>query len=287
MLFTMKLVSIILLGLISQHTYSSTSDVSVCSNNETFELNPKNISKSHIILQGTLVSDTKSIVDSIGSGIYQSTQLNLIRNSTIKGGSDIPDVVEIEYSTRPINLRPCSHLILELDLNEVIVFLKPVIVNGEHKYYFEASSNSIIQNSNQRLNQITQTTNSQKEFITNFDRQFIVKDKELHTTITQLIKNIKFENTQQLAIQKLIALGDKAVPLIIYSMDNYLKVDNNEIKIHQKNGTVKTYSPDLVVDVLAIVLNSITGMHYGYIYNGASDLERAQTVSAWRTYLMN
>lgn len=45
------------------------------------------------------------------------------------------------------------------------------------------------------------------------------------------------------------------------------------------------YGPEKVVDALAAILNQITGRHFGFIYNGATDAERTKTVRAWRDFL--
>jgi len=286
-LFTLKLISFVILTLFSLSAYSTTSNISVCANNTSLDISPQNISTSSLILQGTLIPDTDAIVDGIQNENYKNTKINLIKTNTIKGASNLPDIIEIEYSTRPINLRPCSELILELDLSEVTVFLKPVLVDGTYKYFFEASNNSVVRSSTSQSNEIVNITNSQLEFNNNFEKDYIIKDEALHQEISTLIQEIKSEKTQQVAIKKLISLGHKAVPSIIHRMDNYSKINHNEIRINLSNGAIKTYSPDLIVDALAIILNSITGKHYGYIYNGATDIERAQAITAWRTYLMN
>ena len=45
------------------------------------------------------------------------------------------------------------------------------------------------------------------------------------------------------------------------------------------------YSPKVVVDVLEAILNQITGQGFGFIENGGTEEERANTVRGWRTYL--
>lgn len=44
-------------------------------------------------------------------------------------------------------------------------------------------------------------------------------------------------------------------------------------------------SPKVVVDVLEAILNQITGQSFGFIENGGTEEERANTVHGWRTYL--
>ena len=286
-LFTIKLLSFLLLTFICQNTYSSLGGINICSTMDDIDLNSKIISKSHIIVSGTLISDVNAIYNNIETGNHIPTQLNLIQNTVIKSNVPLSDVIQIEYSTRPINLRPCSSLILTLDLTEVIVFLKPVMIDGKTKYYFEAIKTSILPSNQSALDKIINITQTQQDFLDNFETQFNIKDKELLLRVDQLIHNLAFETTQRQAILELIELDKKAVPIIIYSMDNYIKLNYNDIRVQAKNGVSKSYSPELTVDLLAIILNTITNKNFGYIYNGATDLERAQTINAWRTYLMD
>jgi len=41
---------------------------------------------------------------------------------------------------------------------------------------------------------------------------------------------------------------------------------------------MRHYAPQVVVDALAAILNQITGQHFGFIYNGATEVERAKTI---------
>jgi len=47
---------------------------------------------------------------------------------------------------------------------------------------------------------------------------------------------------------------------------------------------VRCYSPVLVVDALAALLNQLTGESFGLSYNEADDPERARAVKAWRIH---
>ena len=44
------------------------------------------------------------------------------------------------------------------------------------------------------------------------------------------------------------------------------------------------YGPKLVVDATAAILNQICGESFGFIYNEASDVERATCVRSWTLY---
>jgi hypothetical protein len=48
---------------------------------------------------------------------------------------------------------------------------------------------------------------------------------------------------------------------------------------------MRHYGPEKVVDALAAILNQITGQDFGFIYNGATDSERTETIQGWRDFL--
>ena len=113
-------------------------------------------------------------------------------------------------------------------------------------------------------------------------------EKEVKQTIDQLHLHDAVD-TQSEAFAKLQRLGRPAIPFIIKHMDSRKKLKHRSISLvsgSSKNfESVRNYSPELVVDGVAAVLNQITGQHFGNIYNGGSETERDQTVMQWRTGL--
>jgi len=111
----------------------------------------------------------------------------------------------------------------------------------------------------------------------------------IEVRVKQLIEKTQHESTEAEAFRELEGLGCKAVPAIIKNMDDrrplpvrYIALEN---KSPQAFEAIRQYRPERVVDALAAILNQVTGQHFGFIYNGASDVERAKTVAAWREYL--
>ena len=72
-------------------------------------------------------------------------------------------------------------------------------------------------------------------------------------------------------------------------MDDRRRLPDPRISLRNKSPQafegLRHYGPEKVVDALAAILNQITGQHFGFIYNGATDAERTQTVRRWRDYL--
>lgn len=97
------------------------------------------------------------------------------------------------------------------------------------------------------------------------------------------------EQAQGALFDELIALGPAAVPAIIALMDDRRPLPVSQITFTNLAPNafegLRHYGPDLMVDALAAVLNQITAQHFGFIYNGGTESERAETVAGWRGWL--
>ncbi len=91
---------------------------------------------------------------------------------------------------------------------------------------------------------------------------------------------------QQALFDQLIAMGPEAVPTLVALMDDRRPLAWSGISLENRAPdafeAVRHYGPVLMVDALAAVLSQITGEHFGFIYNGATEAERAATVAGWR-----
>lgn len=89
--------------------------------------------------------------------------------------------------------------------------------------------------------------------------------------------------------RRLEALGPGAVPAIITLMDDRRPLPFEELSLvnHSPDAFegMRHYGPAVMTDALAAILNQITAQSFGFIYNGASEPERANEVDAWRVYL--
>jgi hypothetical protein len=94
---------------------------------------------------------------------------------------------------------------------------------------------------------------------------------------------------QQALFDRLIAMGPDAVPAIVSQMDDRRPLAVQAISLINKSPDafegMRHYGPELMVDALAAVLNQISGQHFGFIYNGASEQDRRATVAGWRRYV--
>jgi hypothetical protein len=90
--------------------------------------------------------------------------------------------------------------------------------------------------------------------------------------------------------ERKMALGCAAVPAIIAQMDDRRDLQDPRIALTNKSPDAwegrRFYGPKKIVDVLAAILNQITGEDFGFIYNGdVTDAERTKTIEGWREFL--
>jgi hypothetical protein len=94
---------------------------------------------------------------------------------------------------------------------------------------------------------------------------------------------------QQAAFEAILDLGCRAAPAIGAVLDDGRKLPFRELYLGREpgkpGGKRHEYTPETVTDALAAILSELTWQHFGVIYNGATDEQRAKTVALWRAYL--
>ena len=112
---------------------------------------------------------------------------------------------------------------------------------------------------------------------------------EIDKRVGDLIARMLHADTEQKAFLELEVLGCAAVPAIIQRMDDRRTLPDPRISLRNKSPQafegIRHYGPRQVVDALAAILNQETGQDFGFIYNGATDAERAKAIQGWRKFL--
>jgi hypothetical protein len=107
--------------------------------------------------------------------------------------------------------------------------------------------------------------------------------------VSALISMMMKQKTEHKAFSDLEALGCSAVPAIVKQMDDRRVLPDPSISLVNKSPNpfegLRHYGPEKVVDALAAILNQLTGQDFGFIYNGATDVERDKAVHGWREYV--
>ena len=112
---------------------------------------------------------------------------------------------------------------------------------------------------------------------------------DLDGKVAELLERALVEETEAQAFRKLEELGCPAVPAIVKHLDDRRKLPIAYIRLYNKNPDAfeefRQYGPEVLTDALAAILNQLTGQHFGFIYNGATEEERAKVVAAWRDFV--
>ncbi|WP_256619733.1 hypothetical protein [Parvularcula maris] len=116
------------------------------------------------------------------------------------------------------------------------------------------------------------------------------RDLPFYTDVEKLISKLSVVDgaKQQRVFDELIELGTPAIPAIIDQMDNRAQLRTSYVRLSNQHSdsfeAYRQYSPELVVDAIAAILNHQTGEYFGSIYNGDEDDQRDATVAGWRVY---
>jgi len=116
-----------------------------------------------------------------------------------------------------------------------------------------------------------------------------VTSLDLDAKVAALVEEALVEETEAQAFQKLEALGCPAVPAIVKHLDDRRKLPVAYIRLQNHSPDAfegfRQYVPQVLTDALTAILNQVTGQHFGFIYNGGTEEERAKVVKAWREFV--
>ena len=114
------------------------------------------------------------------------------------------------------------------------------------------------------------------------------KESEVQSLVELMVDWRTDPGTAQGVYEAVIALGQEAVPAIIKYMDDRRKLNIPKISLvpwwpDAHEGLVH-YGPETVTDVMSVALMVLTNQDLTAIYNGGTELERAQAVRIWKIY---
>ena len=183
--------------------------------------------------------------------------------------------------------------IISLKENEKVIVFTSSVNDGYGNnnylsdYYIE---NSILKYSTETEKVIIKEIGLQDNIIQNKLYENFNIDKRSYNRVNNTINNMTNFLFQKRSFKNLEKMGESGVPYIILLMDNFknLPIESITLKNNFTNAfeANREYSPKLVIDALAAILNQITGESFGFIYNGDSTQEeRILTLNGWRIYL--
>ena len=249
------------------------------------------VAKSQFIVEGTYQVDTNKIKD------IRKTESDYITfdfsiDSVLKG--DIPskeiNVTEYIYSKKEkpdfskdtnlflLNGKKSILFLVKSSADTSTFFITGHIINKALLPRTEEIRKSII--SEMKLQE--ELTDSNKFFT-------ICPNDKNSARVKELIADMHNGTKANDAYIELEKMGFNAVPGMICQMDDRRELAQKHISLENNYPDAweayRHYSPKVVVDVLEAILNQITGQSFGFIENGGTEEERANTVRGWRTYL--
>ena len=93
---------------------------------------------------------------------------------------------------------------------------------------------------------------------------------------------------QEDSISRLLAMGEDVVPCLINYLDDVRPVARQAVSFENKSmnsfEAFRHYRPEVVHDLVAAILNQITGKSFIFVYNGASEEARAENAALWASW---
>jgi hypothetical protein len=115
------------------------------------------------------------------------------------------------------------------------------------------------------------------------------KDESMNRRVKRLIDELAIEERELTAFDELRMIGMEAVPYIILHMDDYreLSIKHAEVEIIYPDTweSIAYYGPELVIDMLGIILGRPTMNNFGHTWSDGTNEERQRMLDGWRIYL--
>lgn len=97
------------------------------------------------------------------------------------------------------------------------------------------------------------------------------------------------QEESQAAFESILELGCRAVPEIVDRMDDRRELPIKYIRLKNDSPDAfeafRQYGPEVLADALAAILNDITSADCGFIFNGATEEQRAASVACWQKFV--
>ena len=244
------------------------------------------VAKSRFIVAGTFQVDTNKLKEIIKT---ESGYLNftLSIDSVLKGDLQSKELSFTKYIEKQLSSND-SNLFLLNGKKSIDFFIENPAGDGP-LFMLGNIGNSLISKTEDTIKVIANEVKRQQE--TTDDKTFfsICPNDKNSARVKELIADMLIGTKANDAYIELEKMGFNAVPGMICQMDDRRELAQKHISLENKNPKAweayRHYSPKVVVDVLEAILNQITGQSFGFIENGGTEEERANTVRGWRTYL--
>ncbi|OWV21542.1 hypothetical protein B7982_10535 [Fibrobacter sp. UWB2] len=248
------------------------------------------VAKSRFIVAGTFQVDTNKLKEIIET---ESGYLNftLSIDSVLKGELQTKElnIAKYIFSKKDKSHRSNDSSLFLLNGKKTIDFLIESPASTESLFMLGNIDNSLTSKTEDTIKVITNEVKQQQEITDDKTFFSICPNDKNSARVKRLIADMHNGAKANDAYIELEKMGFDAVPSMICQMDDRRELAQKHISLENKNPKAweayRHYSPKVVVDVLEAILNQITGQSFGFIENGGTEEERANTVRGWRTYL--
>jgi hypothetical protein len=265
------------------------------------------VAKSHVILTGTLTVPVELITSCLASNQHDYVELHVETQQIYKGNIS-GNNIGIRWYTKADGFSPSPEFIIASNNKTVLLFLedaKMLLYGSESEevlgfepkepklddyFYFAGStSNAMSLASADKVGRVKQEIEKQKQILARFNDMFSPSDENLYEKVKSHIDNsTRDAESQKTAFRDLESLGMEAVAPIIMLMDDRRNLAIPQMSLKNRFGhweACRHYTPKKVVDGMNAILNQITGLSFGEIHNGGTELQRQETVNGWKIYL--
>jgi len=247
------------------------------------------VAKSVLIVEGTLEVPVAEIQKAAETGEHDYVVVNIAVQANLKREAESPSVTFRYYTDTETYGGVTRDQITALNGKAAVVFLQKV---GEN-YYLAAYAPETVQPAGETLAARVRDESTHQETLILESEQFISqnmlpRETELQSLIELMVSHHIDPAGAQEVYEAVISLGKEAVPTIIKYMDDRRKLRIPKITLEPwwpdaHEGLVH-YGPETVVDVLSVALMVLTSEDLTAIYNGGTELERAEAVRTWKIY---
>ncbi len=250
----------------------------------------KNVAAAQYIVTGTLNIDTNKI-NEIKSSKADYIEFAFTIDSVFKGNLPEKEITIRKFicdKNGKENRCNDSNLFLFNGQKVLAPIVKSQTKPGQYAF-IKSSVKTISLATEENLNKAAKEIAMQKEIIESKLYAEICPFAQLSDSVKSLIEDMLTASKAEEAYVKLERLGTQAIPAIICQMDDRRELAVKNISLENKypNATEpsRQYSPKVVTDVLAAILNQVARNSFGFIYNGASEEERNSAINGWRIFL--
>ena len=247
----------------------------------------KLVAGSHLIVEGKVTVPVHGIRAAGKSGDHVYLPVVVTLHDVHKGSLENKALTFRYYTDNEQYGGLTREQLIALNEKKAILFLQ---FSGKTLYLAAYSPQTVQAVSVDLIAKVRLEVELQEQLIRESDLYFATHNLPLESKVIHLVEMMVNRDTQpgeaQAIYNTLIGLGVAAVPALIKHMDDRRRLTIRKITLDPMGGFegLIHYGPDVVTDVMSVVLTRITQQDLTQIYNGGTELERQNAVRIWKVY---